>query len=164
MVQEGAFREDLYYRLAVFPITIPPLRDRDNDVITLADHFVSRFSAAMGVDLYRISTPTLNMLCAYHWPGNVRELENVIQRAMLLAENGVIHGYDLPASMQTPTVTESASGDLETRLNAIEYEMIVEALKLHHGNMTAAATQLGLTRRIMGLRMAKYKLDVAHFR
>ncbi|MDR2032218.1 MAG: sigma 54-interacting transcriptional regulator [Azoarcus sp.] len=164
MVQEGAFREDLYYRLAVFPIIIPPLRDRGNDVIALADHFVSRFSAAMGVDVYRISTPALNMLSAYHWPGNVRELENVIQRAMLLAENGVIHGYDLPPSMQTSTVTETASGNLETRLNAIEYEMIVEALKLHHGNMTAAGTQLGLTRRILGLRMAKYKLDAGHFR
>jgi Nif-specific regulatory protein len=164
MVQAGAFREDLYYRLAVFPITLPPLRDRGNDVIALADYFVSRFSAEMGVDVYRISTPALNMLLAYPWPGNVRELENVIQRAMLLAENGVIHGYDLPPSMQTPAVTETATGNLETRLNAIEYEMMVEALKLHHGNMTAAATQLGLTRRILGLRMAKYKLDIESFR
>jgi Nif-specific regulatory protein len=165
MVEEGTFREDLYYRLEVFPITIPPLRDRGNDIIALADHFVSHFSRSMGINIHRISTPALNMLMSYHWPGNVRELENVIERAMLLAEDGVIHGYDLPPSLQTPVVAEVESGgSLETRLNAIEYEMIVETLKLHHGNMTAAATQLGLTRRILGLRMEKYKLDHKDFR
>jgi Nif-specific regulatory protein len=165
MVEEGTFREDLYYRLFVFPITIPPLRDRGNDIVALADHFVSHFSREMGIKVHRISTPALNMLSAYQWPGNVRELENVIERAMLLAEDGVIHGYNLPPSLQSPVVAEmSEGGGLETRLNAIEYEMIVEALKLHHGNMTEAANQLGLTRRILGLRMSKYKLDHKSFR
>jgi Nif-specific regulatory protein len=165
MVEKGLFREDLYYRLNVFPITIPPLRDRGNDIIALADYFVSRFSSEMGIDVHRISTPALNMLSAYHWPGNVRELENVIERAMLLAENGVIHGYDLPPSLQMPIAPEvEAEGTLEARLNVIEYEMIVEALKLHRGNMTGAAAQLGLTRRILGLRMAKYKLEQQDFR
>ncbi len=165
MVDKGTFREDLYYRLNVFPITIPPLRDRGNDIVALADYFVSIFSAEMDIAVHRISTPALNMLMSYHWPGNVRELENVIERAMLLAEDGVIHGYNLPPSLQTPVVAEvSAEGSLENRLNVIEYEMIVETLKLHQGNMTAAATQLGLTRRILGLRMAKYKLDHKNFR
>jgi Nif-specific regulatory protein len=165
MVEKGTFREDLYYRLNVFPITIPPLRERGNDIVVLADHFVSRFSSEMGVDVRRISTPALNMLMCYSWPGNVRELENVIERAMLLAEDGVIHGYNLPPSLQTPMASEVvAEGSLETRLNAIEYEMIVEALKLHQGNMTEAANQLGLTRRILGLRMAKYHLDHKIFR
>ena len=136
-----------------------------NDVIALADHFVTRFSAEMGIETRRISTPALNMLLCYHWPGNVRELENVIERAIILSDDGVIHGYNLPPSLQTPVVSEVATeGSLEARMNAIEYEMIVDSLKLHHGNMTEAATQLGLTRRILGLRMAKYKLDHKNFR
>lgn len=84
---------------------------------------------------------------------------------MLLAENGVIHGYNLPPSLQAPVTQEvSASGTLKARIQAIEYEMIVEALKLHDGNVTDAAKQLGLTRRILGLRMAQYKLDHQNFR
>lgn len=166
MVAKGGFREDLYYRLNVYPITVPPLRERGNDVIALADHFVSKFSRQMGVDIKRISTPALNMLMRYHWPGNVRELENVIERAVILAaENGVIHGYNLPPSLQTPLMSEvSCEGGLEARLALVEYEMIVEALKLHDGNMTEAANHLGLTRRILGLRMKKYKLNYRAFR
>ena len=166
MVTKGSFREDLYYRLNVFPITIPPLRDRGNDIVALADYFVAKFSQEMGVDVHRLSTPALNMLLAYHWPGNVRELENVVERAVLLAEGGVIHGYHLPPSLQAPVASEvvGREGSLEARLDAIEYEMIVEALKLHHGNMTEAAAQLGLTRRILGLRMAKHKLSHKEYR
>ncbi|MGC4076140.1 MAG: sigma 54-interacting transcriptional regulator [Rubrivivax sp.] len=165
MVAQGTFREDLFYRLNVFPITIPPLRERGNDIITLADHFVGRFSQDMAIAVHRISTPALNMLLSYHWPGNVRELENVIERAMLLAEDGVIHGYNLPPSLQTPVIGEvAADGPLEARVSAVEFEMIVEALKLHHGNTSAAAQQLGLTRRMLGLRMRRYKLDYKDFR
>jgi len=165
MVEKGTFREDLYYRLNVFPITIPPLRERGNDVVALADYFVSKFSVEMGVDVHRISTPAINMLLSYHWPGNVRELENVIERAIILAEDGVIHGYNLPPSLQSPVISEnSPEGTLEARLNVIEYEMIVDALKAAHGNTTEAAAQLGLTRRILGLRLAKYSLDHRTFR
>ncbi|MDR3393745.1 MAG: sigma 54-interacting transcriptional regulator [Parasulfuritortus sp.] len=165
MVEKGSFREDLYYRLNVFPITIPPLRDRGSDIVTLADYFVSHFSAEMGLTACRISTPALNMLTAYHWPGNVRELENVIERAMLLSEDGVIHGHNLPPSMQPPaSAGDAATGGLDARLETIEYEMIVGAMKQHRGNITAAAEQLGLTRRILGLRMAKYKMDNKTFR
>ncbi|MDR3480016.1 MAG: sigma 54-interacting transcriptional regulator [Burkholderiaceae bacterium] len=160
MVANNTFREDLYYRLNVFPITIPPLRDRGNDVIALADYFVIKFAAEMGIDARRISTPAINLLLCYHWPGNVRELENVIERAVILSEDGVIHGYNFPPSLQTPVISATSSeGSLEARLNVMEYEMIIEALKAHHGNMTDAATQLGLTRRILGLRIAKYQLD-----
>ncbi|TRW89629.1 sigma 54-interacting transcriptional regulator [Candidatus Methylobacter oryzae] len=166
MVAKGEFREDLYYRLNVFPITIPPLRERGNDIIELADFIVAKFADEMGIAIHRISTPAINMLLCYHWPGNVRELENVIARAMVLAEDGVIHGYHLPPSLQPPVVSEVSGGEgsLEARLNAIEYEMIVEALKLHHGNTTEAAAQLGLTRRILGLRMAKYALNHKNYR
>ena len=165
MVTKGTFREDLYYRLNVFPITIPPLRDRGNDVVALADYFVSKFSNEMGVDVHRISTPAISMLLSYHWPGNVRELENAIERAIILAEDGVIHGYNLPPSLQTPVVSDDAAvGSLEARLNVMEYEIIVESLKATHGNTTESAKQLGLTRRILGLRLDKYKLDHKTFR
>ena len=164
MVEKGTFREDLYYRLNVFPITIPPLRDRGNDIVALADHFVARFSDELGMQVKRISTSAINMLLSYHWPGNVRELENVIERAIILSEDGVIHGDNLPPSLQMPVLSEvECKGDLETRLNAVEYEMIIEALKVQKGNMTEAAKMLGLTRRILGLRMGKYRLNHKEF-
>ncbi len=166
MVAMGGFREDLYYRLNVFPITIPPLRERGNDIIELADFIVAKFADEMNIAIHRISTPAINMLLCYHWPGNVRELENIIARAMVLADDGVIHGYHLPPSLQPPVVSEVSGGEgcLEARLNAVEYEMIVEALKLHHGNTTETAVQLGLTRRMLGLRMIKYALNHKDYR
>ena len=165
MVEKGTFREDLYYRLNVFPMTIPPLRERASDVILLADHFVAVYANETGKDVKRISTPALNMLMAYHWPGNVRELENVIERSVILSEDGVIHGYNLPPSLQTSTETGTTFGcGLEAKLQAVEYEMIVEALKTHGGNMTEAAKDLGLTRRILGLRMEKHAITYKAFR
>jgi Nif-specific regulatory protein len=165
MTEKGTFREDLYYRLNVFPITIPPLRDRGSDIISLADFFVTHFADETGKDVKRISTPALSMLMAYHWPGNVRELENVIERSVILAEDGVIHGYNLPPSLQTSEETGTQFAcTLEGKLEAVEYEMIVEALKSHEGNMTEAARDLGLTRRILGLRMEKHGLNYKRFR
>jgi Nif-specific regulatory protein len=157
MVEKGQFREDLFYRLNVFPITIPPLRERGSDIIALADHFVEHYSAETGKDIKRISTPALNMMMSYHWPGNVRELENVIERATILAEDGVIHGYNLPSG----TVQK---GGLDAKLGVIEYEMIIDALKTHGGNMSEAARELGLTRRILGLRMKKYDISYKDYR
>jgi Nif-specific regulatory protein len=165
MVKTREFREDLYYRLNVFPITIPPLRDRGSDVIALADHFVAHYAKECKKDVKRISTPALNMLMSYHWPGNVRELENVIERATILSEGGVIHGYDLPPSLQTPVLSGTVhKGKLSDRLDAIEYEMIVDALKAQDGNMTEAARELGLTRRIITFRMQKYGISPKDFR
>jgi Nif-specific regulatory protein len=165
MVEKGTFREDLYYRLNVFPITIPPLRERSSDIILLADHFVAAYANETGKDVKRISTPALNMLMAYHWPGNVRELENVIERSVILSEDGVIHGYNLPPSLQTSIETGTTFGcGLEAKLQAVEYEMIIEALKTHNGNMTEAAKELGLTRRILGLRMEKQNINYKTFR
>jgi Nif-specific regulatory protein len=165
MVANRAFREDLYYRLNVFPITIPPLRERGADIIALADYFVARYSKQNGKDVKRISTPALNMLMSYHWPGNVRELENVIERATILSEGGVIHGYDFPPSLQTPVLSGTAQrGNFEARMAAYGYEMIVDALKTQDGNMTEAARELGLTRRILGLRMKDYGINYKDYR
>jgi Nif-specific regulatory protein len=165
MVAKGTFREDLYYRLNVFPITVPALRERGSDVILLADYFAARYSAEGGKEVKRISTPALNMLMAYHWPGNVRELENAIERSVILSDDAVIHGYNLPPSLQTSAETGTAFGcSLEAKIHAVEYEMIVDTLKTHNGNMTEAAKELGLTRRILGLRMEKHNISYKTFR
>jgi len=165
MVEKGSFREDLFYRLNVFPITIPPLRDRGSDIITLADHFVAGFAKEAGKEVKRISTPALNMMMNYHWPGNVRELENVIERAVILSEDEVVHGYNLPPSLQTSVLSGTAPrGGLEAKLASVEYEMLIEALKTYNGNMTEAARELGMTRRVLGLRMDKYQIDYKKYR
>ncbi|MFT8736839.1 MAG: sigma 54-interacting transcriptional regulator [Zymomonas mobilis] len=168
MVEEGSFREDLYYRLNVFPMMIPPLRDRGSDVITLADHFVKVFAEENGKNINRISTPALNMLMGYHWPGNVRELENVIERAVILADDKAIHSYDLPPSLQTEEkeigVDQVGQITLEARIQAIETKMIIEALKKHNGHMGDAAKELGLTRRMLSVRMEKYDISYKTFR
>jgi Nif-specific regulatory protein len=105
------------------------------------------------------------MLMNYDWPGNVRELENVILRAVILTEDDVIHGYNLPLSLQTPVFSGAdIRNGLEAKLAAIEYEMLVEALRTHRGNTTDAARELGITRRTMGLRMKKYDLNFKQFR
>lgn len=166
MVKEGSFREDLFYRLNVFPIMIPPLRERGSDIIILAEHFVSHFVKKFEKDIKRISTPVQEMLLAYSWPGNVRELENIIERAVILSEDNVIHGYNLPLSLQMPILssTKSFQKGLTAKLESVEYEMIIEALTNHKGNMSAAAEELGLTRRMLGLRMDKFNINYKKYR
>ena len=97
-IVEGKFREDLFYRLNVFTIFVPPLRDRKADLLLLADHFVEKFSREHGKMIKRISTPAIDMLMSYHWPGNVRELENALERSVLVCDGQVIHGHHLPPS------------------------------------------------------------------
>ena len=96
-VEEGAFREDLFYRLNVYPIYLPALREREADVLLLADHFLEKYASEYGKDIKRISTPAIEALNQYHWPGNVRELENCMERAVLLCDDQVVHGYHPPA-------------------------------------------------------------------
>jgi len=163
--EAGQFRTDLYYRLNVFPIHIPPLRERKSDILLLADHFVEKYSRHDAKDVRRISTPAIDMLAAYHWPGNVRELENVIERAVLLSDDGVIHGHHLPPTLQTAEASGTVPpGTLETTLERVEQELILEALKSSRGNMAAAANALGITERIMGLRVHKYGINPRRFR
>ncbi len=164
-VDKGTFRQDLYYRLNVFPIYVPALRERKTDILQLADFFIEKYNAANNKTIKRISTPAIDMLMSYHWPGNVRELENCIERASLLATDDVIHAFHLPPSLQTPSVSSEASrSTLQAALNGFEREMIIDALKANRGNMAAAARQLGLTERVMGLRVKKYSLDADSFK
>jgi Nif-specific regulatory protein len=164
---EGTFRTDLYYRLNVFPIELPPLRERGKaDVMLLADFFVQRFSREMGKEISRIDTPAIDMLTAYHWPGNVRELENVIERAVLLADTGVIHGHHLPPSLQLNRYADRQEdhSDFLTRVREYETELIVDALKDTNGNQSRAAAKLGITKRIMQYRIRKHGIDWRRFR
>jgi len=168
MVAQGRFREDLYYRLNVFPITLPALRERSEDIPALAEHFIGHFAHRMALPPPRLSAPAQHLLLRYRWPGNVRELENVIERAMLLVEDGVIRPAHLPPALQALAGLgrpgAGGAGSLSARMDAVEYEMIVQTLETHRGNTTAAAAALGLTRRVLGLRMAKHRLDHRVFR
>jgi len=165
LIAEDRFRQDLYYRLNVFPIHVPPLRERRSDILLLADHFVEKHSRRNHKSVRRISTPAIDMLSAYHWPGNVRELENCIERAVLLTTDEVIHGHHLPPTLQTAEASGTVvSGTLQAALDNVEREMLVEAIKSARGNMAKAARGLGISERLIGLRVAKYGIDFRRFR
>jgi Nif-specific regulatory protein len=161
----GQFREDLYYRLNVFNIFMPPLRERKSDVLLLADHFLEKFAREHHKHIKRISTPAIDMLASYHWPGNVRELENIIERAVLLCETGVIHGHHLPPTLQTAersgTVTRLS---LDAAVQAYESDLIQDALKTTRGNRKRAAQLLATTERILGYKVKKYGIECDRFR
>jgi Nif-specific regulatory protein len=161
LMKEGKFREDMYYRLNVFPIYVPPLRERKTDIPLLADFFVERFAKINNKSIGRICTHAIDMLMSYHWPGNVRELENCMERAVLMCNEGVIYGYHLPPTLQTPVYSGTIPyGTLEGELDRMERDMIMDALKASRGNMSKAAKILGTTERIIGLRVTKYSIDV----
>ncbi|MEP6574602.1 MAG: sigma 54-interacting transcriptional regulator, partial [Gemmatimonadota bacterium] len=133
-IAERTFREDLYYRLNVFPIFVPPLRERKPDVLLLADHFVEKFSAAHGKQIRRLTTPAIDMLVSYHWPGNVRELENVIERAVVVCDGQAIHAHHLSPTLQTAEVSGTgATGSLEAAVGTLETDLIQDALKTTRG-------------------------------
>ncbi len=160
LIERGEFRADLYYRLNVFPIHIPPLRERKTDLLLLADHFVARYGAENHKHVKRITTPAIDMLMSYHWPGNVRELENCIERAVLLSNDEVIHGHHLPPTLQTAEASGTTPrGSLRGTVDAIERELIQDALKWGRGNLARAARSLEISERIMGLRVRKYRID-----
>ncbi len=160
MVAQGKFREDLYYRLNVFPIYVPPLRTRKADIVLLADHFLEKYSKEQGKRIRRLSSAVIDMLMCYHWPGNVRELENCLERAVLVAEGDVIHPYHLPPTLQTAEASGTAvTGSLKERVDAFERDLIVDALKSSRGNMAAAARNLATTQRIFGYKVHQYAVD-----
>jgi Nif-specific regulatory protein len=164
-IADGEFREDLYYRLNVFAIFMPPLRERKSDVLLLADHFLEKYAREHGKRIKRISTPAIDMLASYHWPGNVRELENIIERAVLVCETNVIHGHHLPPTLQTAegsgTVTRLS---LEAAVESYERDIILDALKTTRGNRKRAAQLLDTTERILGYKVKKYGIDCDRFR
>ena len=164
-VEEGSFGGDLYYRLNVFPIYLPPLRERKTDILLLADYFLEKYAGENNKDIRRFSTPAIDMLMAYHWPGNVRELENCIERAVLLCDEGVIHSYHLPPTLQTGTESDTLpSLSLEEAVANLEREMIIDSLKNTRGNCKAAAKLLQTTVRKFNYKAQKYGVDYRQYR
>jgi len=164
-VEEGAFREDLFYRLNVYPIYLPGLREREADVLLLADYFLEKYALEYNKDIKRISTPAIDALAQYHWPGNVRELENCMERAVLLCDDQVIHSYHLPPTLQTAEDTGThQSQSLIDAIERFERELLIDALKSTRGNMRQAAKNLDTTERIFGYKVRKYEINPKQYK
>jgi len=165
LVEANEFRQDVYYRINVFPIFLPPLRERKDDILLLADYFVEAYSESMGKKVRRISTPAINMMVSYHWPGNVRELENCIERAVLLSSEGVIHGHHLPPTLQTADASDTGgTGSMQDRVELFERDIIIDSLKRTYGNMAASARDLNVTPRILRYKVKTLAVDPARYR
>ena len=168
MVAQNKFREDLFYRLNVFPIYVPPLRMRKTDILLLAEHFMKIYSSQQKKKIIKISSKVCEALMAYKWPGNVRELENCIERAVLVAEGDSIELAHLPPALQlAPAVNEFNSGEdehsldsFEAQVNAFEKALIQDALEKTKGNVAAAARLLKTTPRIISYKMSKLNIKI----
>jgi Nif-specific regulatory protein len=164
-IAAGAFREDLHYRLNVFTICIPPLRERKPDISLLVDHFLEKYSIEHGHHIKRISTPAIDMLMSYHWPGNVRELENAIERAVLVCDGNVVHAHHLPPTLQTAEASGTVSDvSLADAVAAYEKNLIQDALKTTRGNTSKAAKLLHSTERIISYKIKRLAIDRDRFK
>jgi len=165
LIGKNEFREDLFYRINVFPLFIPALRERINDIPGLVDHFITKFNKNHNRKIKRISSSAIDMLMVYHWPGNIRELENCIERACILSAENVIRSHNLPPTLQTAVSSNTkTTGTLDAILERLEKQMILETLLSTKGNLVKAAEQLGITERMMGIRIKKYEIDPKRFK
>jgi transcriptional regulator with PAS, ATPase and Fis domain len=165
MVEDGTFREDLYYRLAVVPLELPPLRERREDIPELVQQLFARLVARHGIQGVRLSAGVKNALTHYRWPGNIRELENVIERMVVLSSGGELTEADLPGEMRAAANAGPAPRgfhlelpDEGISLEGVERELLLRALERFHGNQTQAARYLDVSRRTLIYRMEKYGL------
>ncbi|MEE4270286.1 MAG: sigma-54 dependent transcriptional regulator [Thermoanaerobaculales bacterium] len=162
MVADGSFRQDLFYRLVVFPIELPALRDRRDDIPLLVDHFIEKYARDTGKRVTGIEPTAIAALKAHEWPGNVRELENVIHRSLLVAEGSEITADDLPAGLGSrsadPGATSSAPISVAMSLEELEKAAIEKALKRHEGNLSDVARQLGIGRSTLYRKLEQYGL------
>ena len=159
-VREGAFREDLYYRLNVFPVYMPPLRERRTDILLLAEFFLEKFATENKKKIRRISTSAIDMLIQYHWPGNVRELQNCIERAVLICDTDTIKAIHLPPTLQiSETRTEENPLSLTASVENFEKELIIDGLKKNNGNQTKTAKYLDTSLRIINYKIHQYNID-----
>lgn len=165
MMQQGLFREDLYYRLNIFQIHLTDLSQRKTDILLLADYFIAKMNLKYGKKILRLSSPAIDMLLSYHWPGNVRELENCIEHACLVTTDVAINAYDLPPTLQTDVTSGTAllpegTAPLSTLIDSYEREIISEALRRHKGNMSAAGRDLDLSPRVMHYKVNRLGIEV----
>lgn len=152
MVDQGRFREDLYYRLNVLNLDLPPLREHREDIAELIEYFLKRYTAGK----VKLSEQALNTLVKYHYPGNVRELEHLIQRIGVLVRGSTIKQEDLPQEVRFHSA--ASQGKLKQRLEAVEKEMISQAMQRHSGNQSQAARELGISERVMRYKLSKYEI------
>jgi len=163
-VAAGRFREDLYYRLAVFPISLPPLRERREDIPLLCAHFIAKLGPKTNPKIRGVGDAALGRIMAYHWPGNVRELENTLERAVLMCDGQVIHGHHLPPSLQTAEASGTVTRvSLSDAVAGFEKDLIQDALKTTRGNRAKAARLLDTTERVLNYKVRKYTIDVRRF-
>ncbi len=159
-VAEKHFREDLYYRLNVFPVYMPPLRERRTDILLIAEFFLEKYARENNKNIRRISTSAIDMLIQYHWPGNVRELQNCIERAVLICDDDSIKGIHLPPTLQ---VAETANIDhplsLTSAVENFEKDLIIEGLKKNNGNQTKTASYLDTSLRIINYKIHQYNIN-----
>jgi len=162
-VANGTFREDLYYRINIFTITLPRLRDRPTDIPPLAEYFMRKFSTEHRRKIGRISTAAMDLLLRQPWPGNVRELENVVERAVVVCDGSVIQESHLPESLRgTASAPEKLT--LQQAVDRLERQMIEDALRTASGSMAAAARALGTTERVVRYKVQKLGIDPNKFR
>jgi two-component system NtrC family response regulator len=158
LVREGRFREDLYYRINVVTIALPPLRERREDLPLLIDHFVRAFAAKNAKRIQGLTRDAREILLRYDYPGNVRELENLIERAVVLTRDEVIGAGDLPLTLHDPAPEPAAGSGLEAAVEGLERRMIQEALGRAAGVQTRAAETLGISERVLRYKLKKYGL------
>jgi len=162
-MSQGIFREDLYYRLNVFPIYLPPLRERMADIPALSEYFLNKYAEEHAKPVKRLSAPALDLLMQYPWPGNVRELENIIERAVLVCDEDTILSVHLPPTLQR----QEPGGDhrgLSAQVSHLERELITEALRQTRGNQSQAAQILDTSLRILGYKIKQYGIEARRFR
>lgn len=164
-VAEHKFREDLYYRLNVFPVYMPPLRERRTDILLLAEFFLDKYSKENLKSIKRISTSAIDMLIQYHWPGNVRELQNCMERAVLICDEDTIKAVHLPPSLQIADPRSSENPlSLTAAVENFEKELIIEGLKKNNGNQTKTAKYLDTSLRIINYKIHQYDIDPKKYR
>lgn len=161
LVSEGKFREDLYYRLAQFPIELPALRQREGDILDLARHFADKACAFLQRDAVRWSEAALDHLSSYAFPGNVRELKGLVERAVLLCEGGELLAEHF--SLRIDVVPEESSLNLRERLEQVERSLLLDCLRKNDGNQTLAARELGLPRRTLLYRLGRLNINLGDF-
>ena len=164
-VQENSFREDLYYRLNVFPVYLPPLRERRTDILLLAEYFLDKFNGENNKNIERISTSAIDLLIQYHWPGNVRELQNCMERAVIICDENTIKAIHLPPTLQSSdTVHTDGQMSLAMSIENFERELIIDALKKNKGNQTKAAKYLDTSLRIINYKIHNYIIDPKQYK
>ena len=164
-VEQAKFREDLYYRLNVFPVYLPPLRERRTDILLLAEFFLEQYAQENKKNIRRISTPAIDLLVQYHWPGNVRELQNCMERAVLICDGPVVDSTHLPPTLQSrESVPSGRPLSLAVAVENFERELIVEALKKNNGNQTKAAKTLDTSLRIINYKIHNYGIEPKSFK